>query len=88
MKYVNDAFTVDESDSNDSEDHESPPLYSAQPREGEGFPPLCNCSRLEGRDGEGLEQEGGRAEGAVGFSDDFANADISTLPKDPPPYTR
>ena len=88
MKYVNDAFTVDESDSNDSEDQESPPLYSAQPREGEGFPPLCNCSRLEGRDSE--EQEGGRGEveGAVGFSDNFANADISTLPKDPPPYTR
>ena len=83
MKYVNDAFTVDESDSNDSE--ESPPLYSAQPREGEGFPPLCNCSRL---DSEGLEGGRGEVEGAVGFSDNFANADISTLPKDPPPYTR
>ena len=84
MKYVNDAFTVDESDSNDSEDQESPPLYSAQPREGEGFPPLCNCSRLDS------EGEGGRGEveEAVGFSDNFANADISTLPKDPPPYTR
>jgi len=85
MKYVNDAFTVDESDENEEEG--SPPSYSPQPREGEqlgpGFPPLCNCSRLDGREG---EDEG--LEGAVGFSDNFANVDLSNLPKDPPPYTR
>ena len=49
MKYVNDAFTVDEPEENEGQ--ESPPSYSPQPREGEqlgpGFPPLCNCSRLE-----------------------------------------
>ena len=63
MKYVNDAFTVDEE--NESEEQESPPSYSPQPREGEhigpGFPPVCNCSRSEGREGEGEEGREGRA---------------------------
>jgi len=35
MKYVNDAFTVDEENESDAE-QESPPSYSPQPREGEG----------------------------------------------------
>ena len=90
MKYVNDAFTLDEE--NESEEQESPPSYSPQPREGEhigpGFPPTCNCSRLEGREGEEEEGRGESLEGAVGFSDNFANVDLSNLPKDPPPYAR
>ena len=44
-----------------------------------------NFSRLEEREG---EDEGRGLEGAVGFSDNFANVDVSNLPKDPPPYTR
>ena len=46
-----------------------------------------NCSRLEGREGED-EGRGEGLDGAVGFSDNFANIDVSNLPKDPPPYTR
>ena len=94
MKYVNDAFTADESDDNDNEG-EDPPSYSPQPREGEhiGFPPTppCNCSRLEEeeenrirRQEEALTSE----EGAVGFSNNFVNVDVASLPRDPPPYTR
>ena len=94
MKYVNDAFTADESDDNDDNLEEDPPSYSPQPREGEhiGFPPPppCNCSRLEEeeenrirRQEEALTSE----EGAVGFSNNFANVDPASLPRDPPPYT-
>merc|ERR1711962_1017679 len=95
MKYVNDAFTADESDDNEGNEEEDPPSYSPQPREGEhiGFPPTppCNCARLEEeeenrvrRQEEALTSE----EGAVGFSNNFANIDPASLPRGPPPYTR
>ena len=95
MKYVNDAFTADESDDNDN-DNEDPPSYSPQPREGEhiGFPPTppCNCSRLEEEEENRIrrqEEAFTSEEGAVGFSNNFANnVDPASLPRDPPPYTR
>ena len=96
MKYVNDAFTADESDDNDNlEEEEDPPSYSPQPREGEhiGFPPTppCNCSRLEEEEENMVRRQEAALtseEGAVGFSNNFANVDVASLPRDPPPYTR
>ena len=87
MKFVNDAFAMEE-------DEEEPPLYSPQPREGEesglAFPSGgCSCTREGGsREEERREEERSSEEGAVGFTDDFGSMDLTNLPKDPPAYTR
>lgn len=82
MKFVNDAFSLEEEEDNE----EAPPTYSPSPREGEQsgftFPPsdpVCSC------------RETGEYDGAPGFTDNFSSLDlssISSLPRDPPPYVK